>query len=130
MCPFSVFTDFVNTYEHFYCDFIENDLRDVVIYCRPNPTLSDYVANTLFLIRYIILLQASPQHYTFHESREIKEIEKVVSGILNYIGVNENQIDKMLEEFMKVDSDIFALLLVCNMHEMKITTFYNCFGVH
>lgn len=87
--------------------------------------LSDYkhVANKIFLIIYIILLQASPQHYTFHESREIKEIEKVVSGILSYIGVNENQIDKMLEEFMKVDSEIFALLLVCNMHGMEVTTF-------
>lgn len=125
MHPFSVFTDSVNTYEHFYCDFIENHLRDVSVYCNSNTILSDYkhFANKIFLIRYIILLQASPQHYTFHESREIKEIEKVVSGILSYIGVNENQIDKMLQEFMKVDSEIFALLLVCNMHGMEITVF-------
>lgn len=60
-------------------------------------------------------MQASPQHYTFHETREVKEVENVISEILNFIGVSQNQTDMMLEEFMKVDSEIFMLLLVCTM---------------
>lgn len=57
------------------------------------------------------ILTPSPQQLTFHEEEEIKDIKKVISGILKYAGVDHKDAQKMLVQFIKVDKEINKLVL-------------------